>query len=215
MPRNTTHSPPSRARRLSAVVATTALVGGTLMLAPAATAAVAPGEAPNDLGLTGADVMTHLTEISEISESFAGQGYRAWNAPGYEAAAEYAEEVLEATGAFTVTRDEFDVPYSEFGEASLTVQGTTYEGSHFDTSEGVDGEYTAALALPAAGADGLRLGCEPTDFTAVPAGAIVLVQRGVCTFEAKIDNATAAGAGAAFVYNNVRPQSEGTKRHAG
>ena len=100
MPRNTTHSPPSRARRLSAVVATTALVGGTLMLEPAATAAVAPGEAPNDLGLTGADVMTHLTEISEISESFAGQGYRAWNAPGYEAAAEYArKQALDAQKA--------------------------------------------------------------------------------------------------------------------
>ena len=73
MPRNTTHSPPSRARRLSAVVATTALVGGTLMLAPAATAAVAPGEAPNDLGLTGADVLTHLTQVSEICEPFSGQ----------------------------------------------------------------------------------------------------------------------------------------------
>ncbi len=207
MPRNTTPSPPSRARRLSAAVAATALVGGSLMLAPAANAAA---ETPEDLGLTGSDVMTHLSAISEISESFAAQGYRAWSSPGYEAAAVYAERVLEATGAFTVTRDAFEFPYTEFGESSLTVGGKTYEGAHFDLSEGIDGEYTAPLALPAAGADGLRLGCEPADFAAVPAGAIVLVQRGVCTFEAKIDNASAAGAGAVFVYNNARPESEGT-----
>jgi hypothetical protein len=208
--RNTTHSPPSRGHRFSAAIATTALVGGSLLLAPAATAAVAPGETPNDLGLTGADVMTHLTELSQISESFAAEGYRAWDSPGYEAAAEYAEAALEATGAFTVTRDEFDVPYSEFGEASLTVEGTTYEGSHFDTSEGIDGDYTDALALPAADAAGLRLGCATTDYAAVPAGAIVLVQRGECTFQAKIETATAAGAGAVFVYNNARPETEGT-----
>ncbi|MEV8239040.1 M20/M25/M40 family metallo-hydrolase [Microbacterium testaceum] len=212
MPRNTLHSPApraaSRARRTSAVLATSALVGGALLVAPAAFAAPAPGDAPNDLGLTGADVMTHLTELSDISESFADQGYRSWNSPGYEAAAQYAEQVLEATGAFTVSRHAFDVPYSEFGEASLTVDGTTYTGSHFDNSEGTDSPVTAALALPES-ADGGRLGCEPTDFANVPAGAIVLVQRGDCTFEAKIDNATAAGAGAVFVYNNERPAEEG------
>ncbi|MDF2045297.1 M20/M25/M40 family metallo-hydrolase [Microbacterium sp. Kw_RZR3] len=212
MPRNTPHSlaprAASRARRASAVLATSALVGGALLVAPAAFAAPAPGDAPNDLGLTSADVMTHLTELSDISESLADQGYRSWNSPGYEAAAHYAEQVLEATGAFTVSRHAFDVPYSEFGEASLTVDGTTYTGSHFDNSEGTDSPVTAALALPES-ADGGRLGCEPTDFANVPAGAIVLVQRGDCTFEAKIDNATAAGAGAVFVYNNERPAEEG------
>jgi len=176
------------------------------MTSPAAFAA--PADAPDDLGLTGADVMAHLTELSEISESYASEGYRVWNGPGYEAAAEYAEKVLTDTGAFTVSRHPFDVPYSEFGEASLTVNGTTYTGSHFDSSEGTDDPYTGALSLPVA-ADGTHLGCEPGDFAAVPAGAIVLIQRGVCTFEAKIDNATAVGAGAVFVYNNARPESEG------
>lgn len=210
MPRNTTPSPPSRGRRFSAVIATTALVGGSLLLAPAANAAVASGETPNDLGLTGADVMTHLAELSEITESFAAEGFRAWDSPGYEAAAEYAEDVLEATGAFTVTRDEFEVPYTDLGEASLTVDGTTYEGSHFDLSEGIDGDLTADLALPSPNAAGLREGCASTDYATVPAGAIVLVQRGTCTFEEKIDLATAAGAGAVFVYNNARPEAEGT-----
>lgn len=207
MPRYTLHSPPSRARRASAVLAAGALVGGALLSAPAAFAAAAPGDSPEDLGLTGADVMTHLTELARISESFADDGYRVWNGPGYEAAAQYAEKVLEDTGAFTVSRQVFEVDTPEFGEASLTVDGTTYEGSHFDNSEGIDAPYTGALALPLS-ADGGRLGCEPTDFADIAAGAIVLVQRGVCSFEQKIDNATAADAGAVFIYNNERPPEE-------
>ena len=209
MHRHTLHSPPSRVRRASALLATGALIGGGLLVAPAAFAAPAPDAAPGDLGLTGADVMTHLTELSDISESYAADGYRVWNGPGYEAAAAYAEQVLEGTGAFTVSRQSFEVPTPEFGEASLTVAGTTYTGSHFDLSEGIDGDYTAPLALPT-DADGAHLGCEAGDFATVPAGSIVLVQRGICTFEAKIDNATAAGVGAVFVYNNERPPEEGT-----
>ena len=189
------------------MLAAGALVGGSLLIAPAATAA--PGDPGDTLGLTGADVMTHLTELSEITESYADQDYRAFYAPGYTAAAEYAEEVLEATGAFTVTRQEFDQPYSIFGVARLTVDGTAYEGSHFDLSEGTDAPYTAPLAQPDADADGLRLGCAADDFADVPAGAIVLVQRGVCTFEEKIDFASDAGAGAVFIYNNARPAEEG------
>lgn len=208
MPRHTLQSPPPRARRVSAALAAGALVGGALMVGPAATAAVVPGDVPADLGLTGADVMTHLTELAEITETYAADGYRVWNGPGFEAAAEYAEQVLEDTGAFTVSRHTFEVPYSEFGEASLTVDGTTYLGSHFDSSEATDGPYTEALSQPVS-ADGAHLGCEPADFAAVPAGSIVLVQRGVCTFEQKIDNASAAEAGAVFIYNNARPEAEG------
>jgi hypothetical protein len=178
-----------------------------LLIAPAATAA--PDDATETLGLTGADVMTHLTQLAEITESFADQDYRAFYAPGYTAAAEYAEQVLEGTGAFTITRQEFDQPYSLFGVASLTVDGTAYEGSHFDLSEGTDAPYTAPLAQPAADADGLRLGCAAEDFADIAAGAIVLVQRGVCTFEEKITFASDAGAGAVFVYNNARPAEEG------
>ncbi len=208
MPRNTLLPPPRRVRRASAIAATSALVGGALMIAPAAFAAP-DAEAPNDLGLTGADVMTHLTELSTISESYADEGYRTWDGPGYEAAAQYAEKVLADTGAFTVTRHAFDVPYSDFGVASLVVDGTVYTGSHFDNSEGTDGDVTAPLALPVS-EDGGFLGCAASDFAEVPAGSIVLVQRGICSFEEKIGFASDAGAAAVFIYNNERPPEENT-----
>lgn len=207
VPRNTPSTPHSRARRAACVVAAGALVGGSLLIAPAALAA--PDDAPETLGLTGADVMTHLTELAEITESYADQDYRAFYAPGYTAAAEYAEQVLEDTGAFTVTRQEFDQDYSVFGVASLTVDGTVYEGSHFDLSEGTDAPYTAPLAQPEADENGLRLGCTAEEFAGVPAGSIVLVQRGICPFEEKISFASGAGAGAVFVYNSARPAEEG------
>lgn len=204
MPRNSLFPPPPHTRRLACVVAAGALVGGSLMIAPAATAA----DAPETLGLTGADVMEHLTALSDITEQYADEEYRVFYGPGYTAAAEYAETVLEDTGAFTVTRQEFEHPYSRFGDVTLTVDGTAYEGSHFDLSEGTDGEYTGILAQPAAD-DGTHLGCAADDFADVPADSIVLVQRGLCTFEEKIDFASAAGAGAVFVYNNARPAEEG------
>ena len=208
MPRNTLLPPPRRVRRASAIAATSALVGGALMIAPAAFAAP-DADAPNDLGLTGADVMTHLTELATISESYADEGYRTWDGPGYEAAAQYAEKVLADTGAFTVTRHAFDVPYSDFGVASLVVDGTVYTGSHFDNSEGTDGDVTAPLALPVS-EDGGFLGCAASDFAEVPAGSIVLVQRGICPFEDKIGFASDAGAAAVFIYNNERPPEENT-----
>jgi len=45
------------------------------------------------------------------------------------------------------------------------------------------------------------LACGPID--AVPAGSIVLISRGACTFVDKIANAEAAGAAGVVVYNNV------------
>lgn len=198
-----------RARRASGLLAAVALVGTAVVTGPAASAATAADDGPADLGLTGADVMTHLTELAQISESFADEGFRTWNGPGYEAAARYAEQVLEDTGAFTVSRQTFEVVSADLGPVTLTVGDTVYTGSHFDNSEGTDVPLTAPLALPTADVDGTHLGCAPADFAAVPAGAIVLVQRGVCSFEEKIDFASAAGVGAVFVYNNARPESEG------
>ncbi len=208
MLRNTLQSPPLRGRRATSLVAIGALVGGALLIGPSATAA--PVDTPDTLGLAGADVMTHLTAFAEITASYSDQEYRAFYSPGYTAAAEYAERILRETGAFTVSRQEFEQPYNRFGVASLTVEDTTYEGAHFDLSEGTDDPYTGPLAQPV-DADGAHLGCDPADFATVPDGAVVLVQRGDCTFEAKIDNATAVGAGAVFVYNSPRPPEEGVE----
>ncbi len=45
-------------------------------------------------------------------------------------------------------------------------------------------------------------GCEAADFAGMPAGSIALMQRGTCTFGQKTDNAIAAGAVAAIIFND-------------
>lgn len=44
-------------------------------------------------------------------------------------------------------------------------------------------------------------GCEASDWVGFPVGNIALLQRGVCTFEQKIENAAAAGASAVVFFN--------------
>lgn len=83
------------------------------------------------------------------------------------------------------------------------VQGVRAGSSAYPALAGsgpiVDGSLTAPLAV----ADGLGhpLGCTP-----FPAGSllgeVVLVKRGTCLFEEKIENADAAGAAAVIVYND-------------
>ncbi len=53
-------------------------------------------------------------------------------------------------------------------------------------------------------------GCGPADFAAFPAeGAIVLMQRGTCTFATKVANATNAGAIGAIAVNRGTPGNDG------
>jgi len=57
-----------------------------------------------------------------------------------------------------------------------------------------------------AGLNGLFAGCEASDFAGFAAGSIALIERGggagaVCSFELKVQNAAAAGAIGAIIYN--------------
>jgi len=55
-----------------------------------------------------------------------------------------------------------------------------------------------------------NLGCNPTDYAGLPAKAVLLVKRGVCTFREKTDLAAAALASAILIYNDgTSPQREG------
>ncbi|GBG24371.1 E3 ubiquitin-protein ligase RNF13 [Hondaea fermentalgiana] len=51
-------------------------------------------------------------------------------------------------------------------------------------------------------ASGNEMACEPFESNEVPHGAVVLVQRGLCPFVDKLENALHAGASAAIIVNN-------------
>src|SRR5271157_6380107 len=63
------------------------------------------------------------------------------------------------------------------------------------------GQAIAGPLLDVANVDPTGLACAPLPSGSV-AGMVVLVLRGTCTFESKINNVAAGGAMAAIIYNN-------------
>lgn len=131
-------------------------------------------------------------------------------------------ELLESTGAmlppegnaheaefslnnnYMVVADEDFGPYAPFlsidGGPSTPFSAGTATGPQLAEGDTLSGDTRFA-----------GLGCDPGTFPA-PAGAtIAVVERGVCTFQVKLDNASAAGYDAAIIFNNTTssPNCEG------
>ncbi|WP_169986967.1 M28 family metallopeptidase [Microbispora sp. H10836] len=201
---------------MRAVVATaaSALV---LPLLPAAPANADPDPAQIAQTVVASAVKKHLRKLQDIAN--ANGGTRAAGTPGFAASRDYVAGVLKKAG-YKVTLQKFDFPF--FNENSTAVlQRTapspkTYTPTPPDGSTVGDfatmtysgsGDVTAAvrgvdLVLPpGAEANTSNSGCEAADFAGFPAGAVALVQRGTCTFQAKAENAQAAGASAVIIMN--------------
>ena len=113
------------------------------------------------------------------------------------------------------TIQEFDFPYFQENSPAVLEQvapnPTDYPNLDpvgFATMEySGAGDVTAAaegvdlLLPPGAEANTSTSGCESSDFAGFTAGNIAIIQRGTCTFELKAQNAEAAGAVGAVVFN--------------
>lgn len=75
----------------------------------------------------------------------------------------------------------------------------TYSGS--GTVEDALVVPTNDVLIPPPAEPGSTSGCEASDFPAEVAGNVALIQRGTCTFAQKAQNAEAAGAVAAIIFN--------------
>ena len=131
----------------------------------------------------------------------ASGGNRVFGGPGHNATVNFLYEVLESTGYYDVSLQEFIAPYSG-GTASLTVNGEeipvdllTYTGEGSGTG-------------PLVAVD--NLGCEASDYPPEVSGGVALISRGECTFATKATNAQAAGAIGAAIYNNAPGSLAGT-----
>ncbi|MCD9152814.1 M28 family metallopeptidase [Aeromicrobium duanguangcaii] len=154
-------------------------------------------------------ILKHLRQFQAIAN--ANDGNRASGLPGYEASVNYVTRELEKSG-YDVTKQEFTFPYfEELTPTTLTVAGAevasgiaTYSGSGSVTGPIVP---TNDIQIPpGAEPNSSTSGCEASDFPAAPTtDAIALTQRGTCTFEAKVDNAVAAGYDAVILMNEGQP----------
>ena len=145
-------------------------------------------------------VLEHEEALQEIADD--NDGNRAAGTSGYDASVDYVERRLERAG-YRVTRQEFEFfDFRELGPSVLQQTAptpTTYvEDTDFSvTDHSAPGDVTAAVTpvdIQLGLGNASTSGCEAGDFAGFPAGNIALLQRGVCTFEQKGENAAAAGA---------------------
>ena len=160
--------------------------------------------------VTTGGIMEHQRRFSSIADENAGN--RAAGTPGYDASAEYVAETLREAG-YEVSIQQFDLPESE-AVAVAELERVSAGSRGYDRGEDFspiefagEGELTA----PVQPVDFARLqngqpdstsGCEPQDFEDFREGSVALLRRGTCTFEAKVENAEAAGAAAALISNS-------------
>jgi Zn-dependent M28 family amino/carboxypeptidase len=192
------------------------LVMLTVAVAGAASAAVAqprPPELAQTQGfrkaVTVAGIRQHQRAFQDIAD--ANGGNRVSGTAGYDESAEYVADRMTAAG-YDVSTQEFTFTF--VGDQTPPVMEqvspnpTTYvDGVDFATMQySGSGDVTAPvsavdLVVPSPAPNASTSGCEAADFAGFTTGNIALMQRGTCTFRAKVENAVAAGAAAAVIFN--------------
>jgi Zn-dependent M28 family amino/carboxypeptidase len=186
------------------------------MVAPIA-AGAPPGEVQQTQGFRKAVTVAGIREHQAAFQSFADAngGTRVAGLGGYNASAEYVFDRAEAAG-YEVSVQEFEFLF--VGDATppvfqrLTAPTATYvDGVDYATiSYSGSGDVSAPLwavdlLVPSPAANASTSGCEASDFAGFAAGSIALMQRGTCTFRQKTENAIAAGAVGAVIFNEGNP----------
>ncbi|WP_016691595.1 M20/M25/M40 family metallo-hydrolase [Rhodococcus rhodochrous] len=143
-------------------------------------------------------VTAHLTELERIAGE--NDGNRSLGTPGYDASVDYVAGALRDAG-FDVQTPEFDTTLFAVENEQLTVDGEPMGVSALGMSPSTGPEGLTARVVRIAPDD--TPGCEATDYDGVDAaGAVVIVDRGVCTFAVKEQVAAERGAAALLVANN-------------
>ena len=205
-------------RSIRALLAGMAL---TLALAPAAQADHDPMKTSKDLreDVKVAGIRAHLQALQNIATM--NGGTRASGTAGYDASAAYVMRRLERAG-YEPEQQEFTFKaFEELAAAALQRVSpnprTFVDPDEFQTMDySGSGDVTAAVTAvdvvlpPGAAANSNTSGCEAADFAGFPAGGVALMQRGTCPFAQKVENAQAAGAAAAIVFNEGQPGRDDT-----
>lgn len=167
-----------------------------------------PPSLPASLGytlaakVTAEAMLTHLRALQDIAT--AHNGNRAEGTPGYDASVEYVVKTLRSKG-FDVATPQFDRLYTASpGQPTLTVAGQSYP---------VD-QASLLVRTPPGGITGPVVrpvkpgGCAAADYrSALPKGAIAVVDDSGCSIVDKHNAAAARGAAALIVTSE--PGSQG------
>ena len=163
--------------------------------------------------VTLAGIREHQAALQEIANDNGGN--RVSGSAGYNASAQYIYDRAVAAG-YNVSVQDFTFTFDGDATAPALEQTsptpTTYiDGVDYDTMQfSGSGDFTAPLTavdllVPSPAANASTSGCEAADFAGFTAGHIALMQRGTCNFVVKAQNAQAAGAVGAIVFNEGNP----------
>ncbi|MGH1491361.1 MAG: M28 family peptidase [Acidimicrobiales bacterium] len=190
------------------ILAALALLSSLLGVLPSAALAEAtPAERLRD-AVEVDNIRTHQAAFQDAADG--NGGTRVAGEAGHDASAAYVVEQLSAAG-YNVESLSFEFDFFEVTGVPTFAQAapvaTSYEdGTDFDVMSfsgsgdtGVVPVTAVDLSLEDRAAS--TSGCESEDFEGFPAGNIALMQRGGCSFALKADNAVAAGAVGAIVFN--------------
>ena len=149
------------------------------------------------------DMMAHLTNLDTIAQD--NSNNRALGTEGAEQTQAYLKQTLEDLGyrvwtePFTLTffRNNAD-PIVQYEEQDFSAATFVYSAAGDVTAQ-----YTSVDVQipPGSAANSSTSGCETEDFAEFPSGHIAVIQRGTCTFDTKVSNATAAGASGVVIFN--------------
>ncbi|MFO7253074.1 MAG: M20/M25/M40 family metallo-hydrolase [Actinomycetes bacterium] len=173
-------------------------------------------------------VTEHLRALHRIAT--ANGGNRAAGTPGYNASRDYVANRLRRAG-YRVSLQPFTFGYYEERTTpvleQISPERVTYTPAPRDGDADAgdfatmvysgSGDVTAPVhpvdvTVPPAAEPSSTSGCETSDFTGFPRGAIALIQRGTCEFAVKAANAQAAGAAAVIIFNEGQSGRTGVLR---
>ena len=204
----------------------TALMMCALLFIGATPASAAPNNnnsAKLRQAVTVEGILEHEAALEKISD--AAEGNRLSGTPGYNASAEYVATHAAAAG-FNVEVQDFDYDLdflADYEAPHLSIVGGPefvggiaggslggdFGSMYKTTPYGIDitaPVWAIDLALPPVGPPNTSTsGCEAADYAGVPAGAIIVVQRGTCSFAQKFTLADASPAAAMVFINEGQP----------
>jgi len=158
-------------------------------------------------------IRQHQAMLQTIAN--ANHGTRLAATPGHDASAQYVYNQAAAAG-YNVRFQEFEILLvadrtppilQQISPTPVTyVNGVDFSTMTYSGSGDVTAPLVAVdLVVPSPAANSSTSGCEASDFAGFPAGSIALMQRGTCTYRIKAENALAAGAVGAIVFNEGNP----------
>ena len=166
-------------------------------------------------------VLQHEKKFAHIAKH--NDGNRAAGTPGYDESADYVAKEMKKAG-YVVTRQTFSTHiFARTGPSEMQqvnserrhLRGEHRLRVHHGIRTGDVTAHVTAVDIQLGLGNTSTSGGEAADFAGFPAGYIALLQRGVCTFEIKAENADAAGASGVLFFNQGNTVGARSERDPG